>query len=269
MLRAHAKAGKTRLADARVPTVKLVTWNVNGIRAREKEVLALLEEEAPDVLLLQETKAKIEQLPPTLYGLGALPKYHSIWHGAAGYSGVAVLTKRGTFEAPKDAHPPFDFETRVVEAHAGDFVFVTMYLPNGGKDYQAKLNFMEALAAYPATFKDKKLVIAGDLNVARAEIDLHKSQRNPDAIGQRPEERVLFEAFLKNGGLVDVCRTLAPDDDGLFSWWPYWRNAREKNVGWRIDYVLANEPLASTAKESRIRREFGTSDHAPVVVTFG
>lgn len=248
--------------------MKLLTWNVNGVRAREKEVLALLEEEQPDVCMLQETKASMEQLPPSLYGLGALPGYHAIWHGNAGYSGVAVLLKRSVFESPRDQKPPFDFETRVVEAHTGDFVFVTMYVPNGGKDFAAKLGFLKALAEYPKTFEGKKVVIAGDLNIARADIDLHPKERKRDAIGQRPEERQLFEAFLDAGRLVDVCRKLSPTDEGMFSWWPYWRQAREKNVGWRIDYVLANEPLASSAKSSRIRRDFGTSDHGAVVVDF-
>src|SRR5450432_932697 len=141
-------------------TMKVITWNVNGIRAREREVLALIDEESPDVLMLQETKAKIEQLPPSLYGLGALPEHHAIWHGNAGYSGVAILLKKSTFERPTDARPPFDFETRVVEAHAGDFVFVSMYLPNGGKDFAAKLGFMEALAEYPKSFAGKKVIVA-------------------------------------------------------------------------------------------------------------
>ncbi len=248
--------------------MKVVTWNVNGIRAREKEVLALIEEESPDVLMLQETKAKIEQLPPSLYGLGAVPRYHAIWHGNAGYSGVAILLKKTAFEKPTDARPPFDFETRVIEAHAGDFVFVSMYLPNGGKDFPAKIGFMKALADYPKSFGDKKVIIAGDLNVARADIDVHPSQRNSQTIGQTAEERVLFEEFLAAGKWLDVSRHLAPDDDRLFSWWPYWRNARERNVGWRLDYVLANPALASDAKSSQIRREFGTSDHAPLIVTF-
>jgi exodeoxyribonuclease-3 len=252
--------------------VKLVTWNVNGIRARDAEVLKLFEEEQPDVAMLQETKSTIEQLPPTLYGLMGLTAYHSIWHGSAGYSGVSLHLKKSVFDRPTDAHPPFDFETRVAEAHVTtkdgeEFVFVSMYLPNGGKDFEAKLKFMRALATYPATFAGKKLIIAGDLNVARMPMDVHKTQRKPRAIGQRTEERELFEKFLA-AGLVDVVRELAPNDKELYTWWPYWRGLREKNQGWRIDYVLPSEPLASRVKEFKVRREFGTSDHAPVVVTF-
>jgi exodeoxyribonuclease III len=247
--------------------MKLVTWNVNGIRARDAEFLKLLEEEKPDVAMLQETKSTLEQLPPTLYGLMGLPEYHSIWHGSAGYSGVSVHLKKSLFSRPQDAHPEFDFETRVAEAHVADWVFVSMYLPNGGKDFEAKLKFMRALAAYPSTFAGKNVIIAGDLNVARADMDVHRSQRKPGTIGQRAEERELFEKFLA-AGLVDVCRKLAPSDKELFTWWPYWRESRARNVGWRIDYVLANEPLASRATEFRVRRDFGTSDHAPVIVTF-
>ena len=98
-------------------------------------------------------------------------------------------------------------------------------------------------------------------------MDVHKSQRKPGQIGQRAEERELFEKFL-SAGLVDVVRKLAPDQKDLYTWWPYWRGLREKNEGWRIDYVITNEEMAARAKEFRSRREFGTSDHAPLVVTF-
>jgi exodeoxyribonuclease-3 len=246
--------------------VKLITWNVNGIRAREAELLKLLADETPDVVMLQETKATREQLPDTLYGLMALPAYHAVWHGSAGYSGVGVLLRKDKFDRPRDAHPPFDLETRVVEAHAGDQTFVSMYVPNGGKDFEAKMKFLRALAEYPKSLGERA-ILAGDLNVARADVDVHRSQRKPGLIGQRVEERELFEKCLSNG-LVDVCRDLAPSDKGLFTWWPYWRDSRARNVGWRIDYVLASPALAPRAKELRVMRDFGTSDHAPVVVTF-
>ncbi len=250
--------------------LKLITWNVNGIRARESELLKLLAEEKPDVVMLQETKATREQLPDTLYGLMALPEYHALWHGSAGYSGVGVLLRKNIFERPRDAHPPFDLETRVVEAHTKrgekEFTFVSMYVPNGGKDFDAKMTFLRALAEYPKSFGERA-ILAGDLNVARAEVDVHRSQRKPGLIGQRVEERELFEKCLA-AGVVDVCRNLAPGDKGLFTWWPYWRDSRNRNVGWRIDYVLASPALAPHAQELRVMRDFGTSDHAPVVVRF-
>lgn len=250
--------------------MKIVTWNVNGARAREAQILDLIAQESPDVLCLQETKATAEDLPASLYGLMALPDYHARWHGSGGYSGVALLLKRSAFASPRFAHPSFDMEFRVVEASVGNRTFVSMYAPNGNKDFGAKMQFFERLLEYvdAAAKEGRELVIAGDVNIARADIDVHKSQRKPGLIGQRSEERALLEAILDKGKLVDVARKLSPDDAALFSWWPYWRNARERNQGWRIDYALVSEPLASKAKSHTIRAEFGASDHGPVVVVF-
>ena len=248
--------------------MKVATWNVNGIRARMEQVAAWLETEQPDVLCLQEIKASPDQLEDTLFALSA---YTSYWHGAkGGYSGVSVHLRRGAFpEPPAFSHPSFDAENRIVVATLGDALFASVYVPNGGKDYAAKMTFLEALAAWTreTCAAGKKLVVCGDLNVARDDIDVHPSQRKADAIGQRPEERALFAKMLE-GGLVDVGRALAPEDDRLFSWWPYWRQARERNLGWRIDYVLASRALAAKATECAVRRAVGTSDHAPVVAVF-
>ncbi len=250
--------------------MKVVTWNVNGARAREAQILELIAQEQPDVLCLQETKATSEQLPASLYGLMALPEYHARWHGAGGYSGVAILLKKAMFEAPKFSHPSFDMESRVVEATVGTRTFVSMYAPNGGKDYGAKIQFFDSLVAYAETAakEGRELLILGDVNIARADIDVWKSQRKEGLIGQRPEERALLEAILDKGKLVDVGRTLSPDDDMLFSWWPYWRNARQRNHGWRIDYALVSATLAARAKSHTVRIDFGASDHGPVVVVF-
>ncbi len=248
--------------------MKILSWNVNGARAREAQILELIAAESPDVVSLQETKSTSEELPTTLYGLLALPEYHARWHGLGGYSGVALLLKRSAFESPKFSHPSFDMENRVVEAVVGDRTFVSMYAPNGNKDYGAKMTFFEGLLAYVEAIakEGRELVIIGDINIARANIDVHKTHRKANVIGQRDEERAIFEALLDKGRLVDVGRKLAPDDDALFSWWPYWQRAREKNQGWRIDYALVSESLAVRAKSHVIRREFGASDHGPLVV---
>ena len=249
--------------------MKVATWNVNGIRARMDQMTAWVAEEKPDVLCLQEIKAAPDQLTDSLF---AMSDYVNYWHGAkGGYSGVSLHVRRGAFtEAPEFHHPSFDAETRIVVATLGDLAFASVYVPNGGKDYEAKLRFFEALVAwaFETTQAGKRLVICGDLNIARLEIDVHPGQRDPKSIGQRAEERALFERLLA-GKLVDVARALAPEDDRIFTWWPYWRQAREKNVGWRIDYVLASPPLAARATACEIRRTVGTSDHAPLVVTFG
>jgi exodeoxyribonuclease-3 len=142
-------------------------------------------------------------------------------------------------------------------------------VPNGGKDYEAKVGFLQALGSWVAeTDPDgRALIMCGDLNVAREDRDVHPKERKANQIGTRPEERALL-GRLFDQGLTDVGRMLDPQNDELFTWWAPWRNLRQRNIGWRIDYVLAAAPFAARARSSVSRREFGTSDHAPVVVTF-
>jgi len=142
-------------------------------------------------------------------------------------------------------------------------------VPNGGKDFDAKMRFLQALESYAAeaTSDGRLLVLCGDLNVARTERDIHPKERKPNQIGARPEERAMIERIIGQG-LVDVGRALDPDNDNLFTWWAPWRNMKQRNIGWRIDYVLASEALGSRATSSIVQREIGTSDHGPVVVQF-
>jgi exodeoxyribonuclease-3 len=149
-------------------------------------------------------------------------------------------------------------------------VFTSVYVPNGGKDFEAKIAFIHALIGYASELKARglKLVLCGDMNIARSDRDVHPKERKPRTIGQLPQERELFERLLAEGGLVDVGRMLYPDDENYFSWWAPWRSMRERNIGWRLDYVLASEPLAKKAVSCPSYREIGTSDHAPVVATF-
>jgi exodeoxyribonuclease III len=247
--------------------MKIGTWNVNGIRARHAQVREWIEREQPDVVCLQELKAKREQVPETLCELAG---YWCYWHGASAYSGVGLHVRKERFrEPPVFAHPAFDHETRIVEATLGDLVVASVYVPNGGKDYAAKIAFVQAMIDYAEAMRvaGRTLVICGDLNIARAERDVHPKERKPNIIGQRPEERALFARLLEHG-LVDVARALEPDNDGLFTWWAPWRNLRERNIGWRLDYVLASAALAARAASCPTFREFGTSDHAPVLATF-
>src|SRR5262249_35596950 len=160
------------------------TWNVNGIRARQEQVVAWVERERPDVLCLQEVKASREDIPASL---AELPGYYSYWHGHKGYSGVALHFSRATF-APKPAysHPEFDHETRIVTAKVGGVVFASIYVPNGGKDLAAKVRFLDALDAFAARAHEagEKLILCGDLNVAREPRDVHPSLQKPLQIGQ-------------------------------------------------------------------------------------
>jgi exodeoxyribonuclease III len=247
--------------------MNVVTWNVNGIRARELQVLEFLDAHRPDVLCLQELKAAPEQMP---ISLAAPAGYASYWHGHKGYSGVGLLLKTETFgDTVGFTHPEFDHETRIVEAATPKLAAVSVYVPNGGKDYAAKIAFLEAMVRWARDAKDagRQLLVCGDLNVALTDRDVHPKERKANAIGQRPDERALLAALLAQG-LVDLGRTLDPENENLFTYWAPWRQMKERNIGWRIDFVLASEGLAKTATAARVYREFGTSDHAPLAVTF-
>ena len=167
------------------------------------------------------------------------------------------------------SHPDFDHETRIVQAQIEDTVFTSVYVPNGGKDFEAKLAFIHSMTAYAAGLRAQglKLVLCGDMNIARSDLDVHPKERKR-VIGQLPHERDLFERLLSEGGLVDVGRSLYPEADDYFSWWAPWRNMKDRNIGWRLDYVLASESLAKRATSCPSQREVGTSDHAPVIASF-
>jgi exodeoxyribonuclease-3 len=247
--------------------LKIATWNVNGIRAREAQVLQWVERERPDVICLQEIKSTVAQVPASLCELNG---YRCYWHGARAYSGVGLHIRRDAFgQEPRFSHPEFDFETRIVTAQLGDFLFASVYVPNGGKDFVAKMDFLRRLDGFIGELhaSGQTLVVCGDINIARTERDVHPKERNPAVVGQRPDERELFERILARG-LVDVGRALDPNNDDLFTWWAPWRKLRERNIGWRIDYILASELLAAKAVECKAYREIGTSDHAPLVATF-
>ncbi|OGA59941.1 MAG: exodeoxyribonuclease III [Betaproteobacteria bacterium RIFCSPLOWO2_12_FULL_65_14] len=244
--------------------MKVATWNVNGIRARQAQFCEWLERDRPDVVCLQELKAEPSQVPPQCQ----LEDYDVFWHGMRAYSGVSLHIRKGAFPAaPAFSHPDFDMESRIVQAQLGNLVLASVYVPNGGKDYPAKLAFMTRLAAWARRVHEegKELVLCGDINIARAERDVHPRERKPGIIGQRPEERQLFETLIA-GGVVDVGRALDPDNDDLFTWWPPWRNMRQRNIGWRLDYVLASASIAARALSCTVLADFGTSDHAPVVM---
>jgi exodeoxyribonuclease-3 len=246
--------------------VKIATWNVNGIRARQSEVLAFIERTQPDVLCLQEIKASLDQLPVWLCDIEG---YWCYWHGSKGYSGVGLHVRRTSAERPAFEHPAFDYEHRIVTVRLPQATVASVYVPNGGKDFPAKMRFLEALDAFAAEFQANgwPLVLCGDLNVARTDMDVHPKERKPRAIGQLPEERALIERLISRG-LVDVHRRLEPDNENLFTWWAPWRNLKARNIGWRLDYVLASETLAARAVSCVVEREFGTSDHGPVIAVF-
>lgn len=248
--------------------MKIGTWNVNGIRARQAELHNWLERVRPDVVCLQEIKASTDQLPVWLCDIEG---YWCYWHGVKGYSGVALhVSKRLSGERPLFEHPSFDYENRIVLVRLPAVTVVSVYVPNGGKDFPAKLRFLDALEQFTAdagAAASNPIVICGDLNIARTDMDVHPKERKPRAIGQLPEERAQLERIIGHG-LVDVGRALDPANDQMFTWWAPWRNMRQRNIGWRLDYVLASQMLFERVNTCVIEREFGTSDHAPVVGEF-
>jgi exodeoxyribonuclease III len=245
--------------------MKVATWNVNGIRARASQLREWLERERPDVVCLQELKAESDQIPE----LCKLAEYHAYWHCCKGYSGVSLQLRKELFPAdPVYSHPPFDVESRIVQLEHDDLVIASVYVPNGGKDYHAKLNFLTRLIDWVRQLHadGRALLLCGDINIARSEMDVHPKERKPNAVGQRPEERALFETLLR-AGLEDVGRVFDPDNAGLFTWWAPWRNLRARNIGWRLDYMLASPAMMARATSCAVQAEVGTSDHAPVVMT--
>ena len=247
--------------------MKIATWNVNGARARQAQLQEFIEREQPDVLCLQEIKASVEQLPAWLCEIEG---YWCYWHGGKGYSGVGLHVRKAKVpERPEFGHPAFDYEHRIVTARVSDFAVASIYVPNGGKDFSAKLRFLESLAEFAAEHEvtGRSLVLCGDMNVALTDMDVHPKERKPGIIGQRPDERALMQRILGHG-LVDVHRQLEPDNANLFTWWAPWRSMKERNIGWRLDLILASRAIADRTVSCVVQREFGTSDHGPVVAVF-
>jgi exodeoxyribonuclease-3 len=173
--------------------MKIATWNVNGIRARQAQLQEFIEKEQPDVLCLQEIKASTDQLPVWLCDVEG---YWCYWHGGKGYSGVALHVRMATFpERPGFDHPAFDYEHRIVTARLPAFTVASIYVPNGGKDFPAKMQFLEALDRFVAEHdaSGRAIVLCGDFNVAPTDMDVHPKERKPNIIGQRPDERALIE----------------------------------------------------------------------------
>lgn len=245
--------------------MKIATWNVNGIRARAAQLSEWLARERPDVVCLQELKATAAQIPAE----SKVEGYHAYFHTLKGYSGVSLHVRKDLFAVdPIFSHPRFDMESRIVQVEHGDLVIAAVYVPNGGKDYPAKLAFVKSLIDWSArlTADGRQLIVCGDLNIARAEMDVHPKERKPNAVGQRPEERALFEALLGTR-LVDMSRQFDPDNQNLFTWWAPWRNLRARNIGWRLDYLLTSPAIAARATSCVVQADVGTSDHAPVMLT--
>ena len=245
--------------------MKLISWNVNGIRAcLNKGFMDYFKEADADVFCLQETKLSEGQLELDL------PGYHQYWYYAEkkGYSGTALFTKKEplsvTYGIGIEEH---DHEGRVITAEFEDYYVVTVYVPNSKQELE-RLDYREVweadFLAYVKNLEKKKPVIyCGDLNVAHEEIDLKNPATNHNNAGFTDRERACFSKVLQSG-FVDTFRYFYPDLKDAYSWWSYRFHAREKNVGWRIDYFVVSESLKGRLKDALIHSEIMGSDHCPV-----
>ncbi len=247
---------------------KLLSWNVNGIRAvKGKGFLNWLQRESPDVLCLQETKAQPEQLDNDLKEPTG---YRVYWNypERKGYSGVAVFTK----ETPRDVRYDFgggglDLEGRVIIADYPSFTLLNIYFPNGKASPERlnyKMTFYDAFLEYADSLKNagKRLVICGDVNTAHREIDLARPKENSKKSGFLPEERDWIDKFISHG-YVDTFRHFNGEPD-QYTWWDMKSGARARNVGWRIDYFFVSDNLISSVKQAFIMPEVMGSDHCPI-----
>lgn len=254
-------------------TIKLATWNVNGIRASyDKGLKIFIENEKPDILCLQETKAHKEQVTPTLQSLG-YPHYY--WSSAErkGYSGVATFSN----EEPKKVlttidNPDYEKEGRIVWTQHPEFDLYNIYFPNGGSGEERhffKQKFLKELLSHLKfeMRKGKQIVLVGDYNVAHQEMDVHDPVRLSKESGFLPEEREWFGLFLKSG-FVDCFRYLHPEQKEAYSWWSYREMARVRNKGWRIDYICMTQGLVQNLKSCEILNHQEGSDHCPVTAEF-
>lgn len=254
-------------------TVKLVSWNVNGIRAVvKKDFLASFSKLGADVLCLQETKAQDDQV---LEALAELEGYTIFSNSAEkkGYSGTAIITKKQPLSVTKDMGiAEHDTEGRVLHAEYADFHLVTVYTPNSGSELKRlpyRQTWDSAFLAYLKNLEQTKpVLVCGDLNVAHQAIDLARPKQNYNkSAGYMQEEIDGIEALI-DAGFKDTFRELHSETI-KYSWWSYRAGAREKNIGWRIDYFLCSEGFLSSVADAEIHNDIYGSDHCPVSVTLG
>ncbi len=252
--------------------MRLVSWNVNGIRAvvQKGHFFDFLDADRPDILCLQETKAAEAQLDETLL---TPPDYYTWWHSGEkkGYSGTGTFSRMKPLRVERGqlVHR-LDTEGRVLLTEYEDFTLYNIYFPNGQRD-QERLDYKmafydECLRVFEAERrKGKPLVICGDVNTAHRPIDLKNPKENEKTSGFLPIERAWIDTFVAHG-YVDTFRHFHPDAVDEYSWWTFRVNARARNIGWRIDYFFVTEDLLPRVSDAHIRQDVMGSDHAPVVL---
>ncbi len=250
---------------------KLISWNVNGVRAIQKKgFVDILTELSPDIMALQETKAMPEQLSEPLLNIDG---YTSFWNSAEkkGYSGVCAYSKIKPINVINGIGvKKFDSEGRVITLEFEDFYLINAYFPNTQQELKRldyKIEFNNTMLEYLNDLRGvKSTVLCGDLNVAHREIDLKNPKQNENNPGFSIQERQSMEHFL-NSGYVDTFRMFNQEPDN-YTWWSYRLRARERNIGWRIDYFCVNQEAKNRVKEASILKDIMGSDHCPVNLMF-
>lgn len=245
--------------------MKLISWNVNGLRACvDKGFMDFFKEADADVFCIQESKLQAGQIDLPLEW------YHQYWNYAEkkGYSGTALFTKQEPLSVTYGIGiPEHDKEGRVITAEFADFYVVTVYTPNSQRELTRlsyRMEWEAAFLAYINGLNEKKPVIfCGDLNVAHKEIDLKNPKTNRHNAGFTDEERGCFDKVLESG-YIDTFRYFYPDAEGIYSWWSYMFKSREKNAGWRIDYFIVSKALEDRLEGASIHTTVMGSDHCPV-----
>lgn len=251
-------------------TKRIISYNVNGIRAAlKKGFLEWLEASNPDVLCIQETKAMREQVDDEVF---ENLKYHDFWFSAEkkGYSGVSIWTK----QEPKHVEygcgmELYDKEGRVLRCDFEDFSVMSVYMPSGSSGdirQEFKMQWLSDFQNYIEELKKEipNLIICGDYNICHKPIDIHNPERNKDTSGFKPEEREWIGNFI-DSGFIDSFRYFNQEPHN-YSWWSYRANARNKNLGWRIDYNMVDKALENRLKRAAILSEAKHSDHCPILV---
>jgi exodeoxyribonuclease III len=252
--------------------MKIVSWNVNGLRAvaRKELLYPLFTDLQPDILLLQETKAAPEQLPDTVRTIPNYTAYFNASQVRAGYSGTAIYSK----VAPNAVTygmgvPKYDQEGRVITAFYNDVTICNIYFPNGGQGPERlafKLEFYEAFLLYVETLRMTNPVVwGGDVNTAHEPIDLARPRENEGTTGFLPEERAWLDE-VNVCGWVDTFRHMYPSKEGVYTYWDMKTRARERNVGWRIDYLFVSQDLLPRMQSARIHGSIIGSDHCPISI---
>jgi len=249
--------------------MKLISWNVNGIRAVYKKGFPeWFAKELPDILCLQETKASFDQFP---IELTQIPNYQIFDSSSIkkGYSGVATFSREKILDTKKSEKEVYDCEGRVLVHELKDFFLVNCYFPNGSRDHSRvpfKLKFCDDILKIINKLQEKKpVVITGDFNTAHKEIDLANPKSNIKTTGFLPIERAWMDKFVSQGW-VDIYRHLNPEKTGAYTWWSNRPTVRERNIGWRIDYFFISPSLLKHVKRVEILDKIKGSDHCPVLL---